>query len=113
MIEFLSEYSLFLAKAVTIVFAVLAVVVGIAIVSTRSRKEGKQGDIEVIHFNDELAEMKEALEGSILDECELKAMLKEEKKKAKADKKSQKKAPPADDQPRRKRIFVLDFDGGY
>lgn len=111
MIEFLGEYSLFLAKAVTIVFAVLAVVVGIAIVSTRSRKESKQGDIEVVHFNDELADMKEALEGSILDECELKAMLKEEKKKAKADKKAQKKTPPADDQSRRKRMFVLDFDG--
>ncbi len=111
MIEFLSDYSLFLAKSITVVFAIVAVVAGIALVSSRSRKDAKHGDIEVLHYNEELADMKEALEASILDEAELKAIHKEEKKKAKEEKKQLKKNPPKEDEPRRKRLFVLDFDG--
>lgn len=111
MIEFLSEYSLFLAKSVTIVLAIITVVAGIAVVSSRSKKDSKQGDIEVIHYNDELLEMKETLEASILDNAQLKAMHKEEKKKEKEEKKALKKNPPKADEPRRKRLFVLDFDG--
>lgn len=111
MIEFLSEYSLFLAKSVTIVLAIITVVAGIAVVSSRSKKDSKQGDIEVIHYNDELLEMKETLEDSILDSAQLKAMHKEEKKKEKEEKKALKKNPPKADAPRRKRLFVLDFDG--
>jgi serine protease SohB len=110
-IEFLSEYSLFLAKSVTIVLAIITVVAGIAVVSSRSKKDSKQGDIEVIHYNDELLEMKETLEASILDNAQLKAMHKEEKKKEKEEKKALKKNPPKADEPRRKRLFVLDFDG--
>tara|TARA_Y100000782_G_scaffold73466_1_gene79348 strand:+ start:15358 stop:16419 length:1062 start_codon:yes stop_codon:yes gene_type:complete len=110
-IEFLSEYSLFLAKSVTIVLAIITVVAGIAVVSSRSKKDSKQGDIEVIHYNEELLEMKEALEDSILDSAQLKAMHKEEKKKEKEEKKALKKNPPKADAPRRKRLYVLDFDG--
>lgn len=111
MVEFFTEYSLFLAKALTIVIAIIAVVAGIAVVSSRSRKEGKHGDIEVTHFNDELMEMKEVLEEAILDKDELKAMHKAEKKKEKEEKKALKKNPPKETEPRRKRIYVLDFDG--
>lgn len=111
MIDFLSEYSLFLAKSITVVFAIVAAIAGIVIVSSRSRKDPKQGDIEVLHYNDELADMKDALEASILDDDQLKAMHKEEKKKAKQEKKESKKSPPKNDEPRRKRLFVLDFDG--
>jgi serine protease SohB len=110
-IDFLSEYSLFLAKSITVVFAIVAAIAGIVIVSSRSRKDPKQGDIEVLHYNDELADMKDALEASILDDDQLKAMHKEEKKKAKQEKKELKKNPPKGDEPRRKRLFVLDFDG--
>lgn len=111
MVEFFSEYGLFLAKSITIVFAIIAVVAGIAVVSSRSRKDGRDGEIEVTHFNDDLLDMKDALEESILDKDTLKAMHKEEKKKAKEEKKVLKKNPPKEDEPRRKRIYVLDFDG--
>jgi len=110
-VEFFSEYGLFLAKSITIVFAIIAVVAGIAVVSSRSRKDGRDGEIEVTHFNDDLLDMKDALEESILDKDTLKAMHKEEKKKAKEEKKARKKNPPKEDEPRRKRIYVLDFDG--
>lgn len=110
MSEFLSEYGLFLAKSVTIVIAVLVVIVGIVVASSRGRKDAKHGEIHVEHFNDELQEMKEILEDSILDREELKAIHKAEKKKAKEDKKERKNNPPKEEE-RKKRIFVLDFDG--
>jgi serine protease SohB len=108
--EFLSEYGLFLAKSVTIVIAVLAVVVGIIAASARGKKDSRHGDIQVEHFNDELQEMKEVLEHSILDKDELKAIHKAEKKQEKEEKKARKNNPPKDEE-RDKRIFVLDFDG--
>lgn len=110
MTEFLSEYGLFLAKSVTIVIAVLAVVVGIIAASARGKKDSRHGDIQVEHFNDELQEMKEVLEHSILDKDELKAIHKAEKKQEKEEKKARKNNPPKDEE-RDKRIFVLDFDG--
>lgn len=114
MIDFLSEYSLFLAKSLTVVIAIIAVVAGVVAVSSRGRKEGKLGDIEVTPFNDELLDMKEALEDAILDKDELKAQQKEEKKREKEEKKEakrkKKETQPADE-PRDKRIYVLDFDG--
>jgi len=108
--EFLSEYGLFLAKSVTIVIAVLAVVIGIIAASTRSKKETKHGDIQVEHYNDELQEMKEILEHSILDKETLKTRQKAEKKKEKEEKKARKKQPVVENE-RNKRIYVLDFDG--
>ena len=111
MADFLTEYGLFLAKSITVVIAILAVVIGIIASSSRSKKDGKQGDIQVDYFNDELDEMKEVLEDSILDKETLKAMAKAEKKKDKEEKKARKKNPPQEDEPRRKRIYVLDFDG--
>ncbi|MGH1462657.1 MAG: protease SohB [Neptuniibacter sp.] len=110
MSEFLSEYGLFLAKSVTIVIAILAVVIGIIIASSRGRKEARHGDIHVESYNDELEEMKEVLEHSLLDKDELKAIHKAEKKKEKEEKKARKNNPPNEEE-RKKRIFVLDFDG--
>lgn len=109
--EFLSDYGLFLAKSVTIVLAVIAVVGGIAAVVARGKKDALHGTVEVTHLNEELEEMKQTLEESILDRDELKALVKEEKKKEKAEKKARKKNKQPDDEPRRKRVFVLDFDG--
>jgi serine protease SohB len=109
--EFLSDYGLFLAKSVTIVFAIIAVVGGIAVVAGRDKKAGNKGAVEVTHLNEELEEMKLALEEAVLDKDELKALIKEEKKRDKAERKERnknKQAPPAE---RRKRIYVLDFDG--
>ncbi|MGB0467593.1 MAG: protease SohB [Pontibacterium sp.] len=113
MIEFLSDYGLFLAKSVTIVLAVIAVVGGIVAIAARGRKDAHHGSIDVTHLNEELEEMKHSLEASILDEGELKAQLKEEKKKEKADKKAEKQARKTGKvtEESRKRIYVLDFDG--
>ncbi|MFW1677825.1 protease SohB [Pontibacter sp. JAM-7] len=114
MADFFSEYGLFLAKSVTVVVAILIVVIGMTAVALRSRREGHHGDIEVTHLNEELQEMKSALESAILDKAELKALHKAERKKEKAEAKQAKKRgtdKTATEEERRKRIFVLDFDG--
>lgn len=109
--EFLSDYGLFLAKSVTIVLAIITVVGGIAAIASRGRKAGDHGTVEITHLNEELEEMKQQLEEAVLDRDELKALIKEEKKKDKAERKARKKQKPAADEPRRKRVYVLDFDG--
>ncbi len=109
MIEFLSEYGLFLAKAITVVLAILIAVGGTVALAARGKKDGKEGHVEVTCLNEELEDMRAALEESVLDKDQLKALHKEEKKKAKAEAKARKKNPQVE--PARKRVFVLDFDG--
>ncbi len=109
MTEFLSEYGLFLAKAVTIVVAILTVVTGCVALAARGRKDDAEGHVEVINLNDELDHMRSTIEDVVLSKEQLKALHKEEKKKAKAEAKARKKSPEPDE--KRKRVFVLDFDG--
>ncbi|EAW31869.1 sohB protein, peptidase U7 family [marine gamma proteobacterium HTCC2143] len=104
--EFLSNYGLFLAKAVTIVVAVLFVVIGVVAAGGRHKKE-VGGQIEVTFLNDEYDDHEHAIKSVILDEDQLKAEHKAEKKQQKAEKK-QKKGELEDP---KKRIYVLTFDG--
>jgi serine protease SohB len=105
-LEFLSNYGLFLAKAVTIVVAVLFVVIGVVAAGGRHKKE-VGGQIEVTFLNDEYDDHEHAIKSVILDEDQLKAEHKAEKKQQKAEKK-QKKGELEDP---KKRIYVLTFDG--
>ncbi len=109
--EFLIEYGLFLAKAVTIVVAI-GVVVGLLVSAGGREKKGAQGHIEVTYLNDEYDAMRDTLKESLLSEEELKAEHKAEKKTAKAKQSAEKKALK-DKLPKepKKRVFVLDFDG--
>ena len=104
--EFVINYSLFLAKAVTIVAAILFVVVGIIAASSRGKKE-QEGQIEVTLINDSYDDHEHAIKAVVLDEEALKKEAKSLKKKQKDDKK--KKQSTDDDQ--KKRIYVLNFDG--
>lgn len=104
MIEFVSEYGLFLAKAITVVIAIIMIIsVAAASAQSRQRRDNK-GDIMVTPLNDFYEDMKDTLRVNILDKHELKELDKARKKEEKAKKKHK-------DEPRRKRIFVLDFDG--
>ena len=104
--EFVINYSLFLAKAVTIVAAILFVVVGIIAASSRAKKE-QDGQIEVTLINDNYNDHEQALKAVVLDDEALKKEAKSLKKKQKEDKKKQSKA----EQEQKKRIYVLSFDG--
>lgn len=104
MIEFLSEYGLFLAKAVTIVIAIIMIIsVAAATAQSRQRRDHK-GEILVTPLNEFYEALRDALRHSILEKDELKEIDKAQKKEDKAKKKHK-------DEPRRKRVFVLDFDG--
>lgn len=103
MAEFLFEYGLFLAKAITFVAAAAAltlVVVGL------SRKGAAPGGLSVQKLNDRYREVAGVLRQAVLGKGEWK---KESKREAKA-RKAEEKAAAKASRPRR-RVFVLDFKG--
>ncbi len=105
--EFLFEYGLFLAKAITWVVAI-AIVVGLIVASGLKGQGGERGQITIIRLNERYDAMREALQHAVLSEKALKLLGKSEKKEAKQKEKSEKKSDVPE---RRKRIYVLDFDG--
>ncbi len=106
--EFLSEYGLFLAKAVTIVVALVVVIGAATALGGRHRRE-HEGHIEITQLNDRYNEWENALKDVVLDEKTQKAAKKEEKKQAKLRKKQEKQEKV--ETTTRKRVFVLDFHG--
>lgn len=130
--EFLSEYGLFLAKTVTFVVAVGAIVSLIVSAGQRNKKSNK-GHIEVSKLNEKFEQMRDLLKEATLDPEQLKLEIKAEKKRFKEERAEQKKAAKLaaknqqlvsqaaapgiakgedkDAVPRKKRIFVMDFHG--
>lgn len=108
MVEFFLEYGLFLAKAVTVVVAILLVISAIAATAQSRAHHGHKGEIRVTPLNDFYDDLKAALQHSILTKDEWKAEEKRLKKEEKQKAKERKKHPEAAE---RRRVFVLDFDG--
>ena len=81
--EFLAEYGVFLAKAITIVVAAM-IIIGTIVSAGMRTKKGAAGHIEVTHLNHELEEMTDAIRSVALDKDVLKQELKNEKKQARA-----------------------------
>ena len=99
MIEFISDYGLFLAKSITIVVAILITVGGIVAISLRNQQKGKE-HIEVKHLNQRYDDIALTLQSAILPKKKFKQLLKEQKKQHKH----------SADTPHR-RLFVLNFHG--
>jgi len=113
-LEFIYEYGLFLAQAVTFVAAVLILVAGLVSLGHRHRVDQHEGHIEIRDLNEKYRHIGEAIHDVVDDHKVVKekkkAAKKEEKAKAKSAKKLKKGADmPAED--RRKRLYVLHFDG--
>jgi serine protease SohB len=106
-LEFLAEYGVFFAKAITIVIAIVITVAGVVAVSSKG-KHGSEGSIEVNKVNTRLKEMKETIEHEILDKDAVKEMHKASKKEKKEEKK---KKGASVDKPAKKRMYIIDFDG--
>ncbi len=105
MMEFVSDYGLFLAKSITLVIAILLVAANLFSLTRNARGQG--GDrLQVRNINERLRELAEALNNEMLDEGERKKLAKERK----ADDKAKKKARAKGVAPRA-RVFVLDFEG--
>ncbi len=120
--EYLIQYGMFLAKAATIVVAIVIVVGAIAASGNRQRKAGKKGQIKVTHLNEHFDDLRETLRYSVLEKDQLKQIHKGEKKQAKLDSKEQAKAEkaaakqangnsPDSSIERKKRVYVINFDG--
>ncbi len=107
--EFLIEYGLFLAKAITVVVAIL-VVAAFIIGASQRQKSPDEGHIEVKNLNEALDGITQNLKNLILNPQALKIEAKEEKKKTKELNKSQKQDAKAGVSPR-SRLFVIDFLG--
>ncbi|MDA8602258.1 protease SohB [Gammaproteobacteria bacterium] len=149
--EYLIQYGMFLAKAATIVVAIVLVIGAIAAAGSRQRRASKRGEIVIERLNDHLEDLHDAVREEVIDPATLKldnkARSKREKEEAKAEtkrakaeakdkakEKAKEKAKPKgessqganaaipenkssndarldDALSRRKRIYVLDFDG--
>lgn len=106
MIEFLTDYGLFLAKTVTLVLAFVIAMGAMMGMSMRQKNEQDRGQLQIVSLNDEFLDMKHMLEEAVMDKAELKQVKKEEKREAKA-----KKKQLAASTEERRRVYVLDFDG--
>jgi serine protease SohB len=101
MLEFITNYGLFLAKAATIVIAILIVLGFIIALASKGRDREK---LKIKKLNDKYKEMRDTLNRATLTKKELKQLAKQDKKTAKLEKKLPEKAT-------KKRIFVLNFKG--
>lgn len=105
--EFIFEYGLFLAKTATLVVAVLMVVAVMFALGSKGRRPDR-GHIEVTSINDSLSNVTRTLKQMVLSESAWKAEAKVEKKQQKEQKKSEK---TVDEQSRKPRVYVIDFEG--
>ena len=113
MIEFLAEYGLFLAKAITIVVTILITAAGIVSLVMR-QKANHDKQFEITHLNNQYDEMEKTLSSATLSEGSLKLKMKADKKQIKARLKAEKKAHKAQkivEEDEKKRLFILDFQG--
>ena len=101
--EFLYEYGLFVAKAVTLVVAFIVVVSTIVGVASK-QKQGK-GQLEIVSISEQLKDITNYAKQVLLDKNALKKLAKEQKKEAKA--KNKEKGEDAN----KSRLYVLDFKG--
>ena len=115
--EFLIDYGMFLAKAITIVLSIGVVAGLIASAGQKNKKGEKKGNIRVTQINEHIDGLRDTLRASILDKEQLKEIEKTEKKKIKAENKRKKKATVKntedadEDDSTMKRYFVLNFEG--
>lgn len=100
--EFLTDYGLFLAKAVTVVLAIAMIAGIVAGISSRGKKTEK-GKIEILRLNDFVQEMHGAVQTAVRDKAAQKAARKASKQAKKLNKNKEAEL--------RKRVFVLNFKG--
>jgi serine protease SohB len=114
-LEFIYEYGLFLAQAVTVVAAILIVVVGVLSMGLRQKADQAEGQIEIRNVNEKYKmigdHIRFAVEDATAAKLQKKADKKADKAKAKEAKKKAKKKDQGADEERRNRIYVLSFDG--
>jgi len=128
-LEFLFEYGLFFAKAMTVVMAIIAVLIAFVAIAMKQKGQASgKGQLEIHSISDALVDVTDYAEKMLLSDAQLKQFMKdkkaEEKAKAKADKAATKLAaknkigsdPNLSDSPAKMttdkaRLFVINFHG--
>jgi len=108
MAQFLLDYGLFLAKALTVLLAVGAVIVFSV---GMTRKGTHEGELTVEKLNDKYRNLRLQLGQALLGKAERKKELKQEKKQRKAEEKAREASARESGVPARRRVYVLDFKG--
>ncbi|NVJ61681.1 MAG: protease SohB [Gammaproteobacteria bacterium] len=88
--EFITDYGLFLAKAVTIVVAIMLIIGMIASSSIKAKTGHSAGSITITNLTEQFDELNHDIRKEILSKEEFKAFVKQEKKKEKQAEKSKK-----------------------
>lgn len=127
--EFLFEYGLFFAKAITVVMAIVAVLIAFVAIAMKQKGQASgKGQLEIHSISDALEDVTDYAEKMLLSDAQLKQFMKdkkaEEKAKAKADKAAIKRAvknkigsdPNLSDSSAKistykARLFVINFHG--
>ena len=107
--EFLYEYGLFVAKAVTLVVAFVVVVS--TIVGVASKQKQRKRQLEIVSISEQLKDITNYAKEVLLDKNALKKLAKEQKKEAKAKSKAKNKAKDQGDETEKSRLYVIDFKG--
>ncbi len=114
--EFLSEYGLFLAKAITIVVAIIVVIGAMVSAGQKNKAPHHQGHIIVTNISEDLKELEDDIRKETFSKEEFKAYQKEQKQFEKDRQKKMKAASKIKDDDSSeeediKRLFVVDFEG--
>ncbi len=112
-LEFLYEYGLFLAKAITFVLAFAAIVAVVA--SSAIKQGGKKGELAITDLSEQLKEVEVEVTRHLLNKEQLKEKEKRDKKaekeKSKAEKVAAKSQSDKEEKEHEAKIFVVDFKG--
>ncbi len=133
MLEFLFEYGLFFAKAITVVIAIVAVLIAFVAIALKQKGESNgKGQLEIRSISEALDDVADYAQKMLMNDAELKAMEKRKKADDKAKKKAQKQLakklssdiskdvdenktphdqPSSNEHDRKPRLFVIDFNG--
>lgn len=104
--NFIFEYGLFFAKALTIVIAIVAVLV-LVLALANKQKPGSDGSLELESLSEGFDDLSKMGKEALLSKEELKQLQKDEKK---AKKKDKNKASKSQDE-KKNNLFVVDFVG--
>lgn len=105
-IQYLFQYLLFLADALTVVGVLLLAVTGLLVLAKQAKALAGE-HIEVKNLNRRFQDMRDAVFAETLEGAEIKQRRKAEKKRRKA----RKRAAKVGKKEQRPRLYVLDFDG--
>ena len=98
MMEFVSNYGLFLAKAITILIFIWVV---LSLLASLAHKPHEEDQIEIKNLNKKFESLKLLMQKSLLSKKDVKQLMKQSKKESKKKKNEDK----------RQRVFVLNFVG--